>query len=136
MEGIRSEVGEDFVISVRISDDELEDSLGIKENQQILGILESTGVVDIVNCSRGSYCAAELPVGGMHYPTGYQLEKAVPILEGAKSVYRSVQGRFRTLEEADQAIRLGQTDLISMVRATLSDPNLIAKTMAGWQRQN
>ncbi len=129
--GIRAAVGEDFVISVRISDDELEDSLGIEENQQILRILESSGAVDIVNCSRGSYCKGEWTVGGMHYPTGYQLEKSVPILEGATSVYRSVQGRFRTLEEADQAIRLGQTDLVSMVRATIADPNLVAKTVAG-----
>ena len=128
--GIRSEVGDDFIISVRLSDDELEESLGIEENQQIIRILESSGAIDLLNCSRGSYCRGEYTVGAMNFPTGYQLEKSAPILEVA-TVPRLVAGRFRTLEEADQGIRLGQADLVSMVRATIADPNVVTKTMDG-----
>jgi hypothetical protein len=46
-------------------------------------------------------------------------------------VPRIVTGRFRTLEEAEQVLRDGVADLISMVRAQIADPDLVRKTRAG-----
>jgi NADPH-dependent 2,4-dienoyl-CoA reductase/sulfur reductase-like enzyme len=46
-------------------------------------------------------------------------------------VPRIVSGRIRTLEEAEQILREGTADLISMVRAQIADPELIRKTRDG-----
>ena len=69
-------------------------------------------------------------VGAMHEPSGYQLDHSVPIA-AATEVPTIVTGRFRTLEEAEQIIRLGQADCVSMVRATIADPDLVIKTKEG-----
>src|SRR5690606_40726347 len=42
-----------------------------------------------------------------------------------------ITGRCRTLEEADQAIRNGEADLIGMTRAHIADPDIVNKTKAG-----
>jgi thioredoxin reductase len=46
-------------------------------------------------------------------------------------VPRLVTGRFRTLEEAEQVLREGAADIVSMVRAHIADPFIVAKTRAG-----
>jgi NADPH-dependent 2,4-dienoyl-CoA reductase/sulfur reductase-like enzyme len=66
----------------------------------------------------------------MHEAAGYELETAVPVGAFA-DVPVIVTGRFRTLEEADQVIRLGQADLVGMTRATIADPDLVVKTRSG-----
>ena len=130
LEGIRREVGNDFLMSVRLSVDGLAASMGIEENKRVLETLERSRLIDFVNFSWGSYFLGSPTVGGMHYPTGYQLEVTAKM--GAKTkLPRLVAGRFRTLEEADQVIRLGQADMVSMVRATIADPNLVKKTIEG-----
>lgn len=92
--------------------------------------LESKGLIDFVDLSQGSYFTIPKIVGAMHEPSGYQLDHSVPIA-AATEVPTIVTGRFRTLEEAEQIIRLGQADCVSMVRATIADPDLVIKTKEG-----
>lgn len=40
-------------------------------------------------------------------------------------------GRYRTLEEAEQVLREGQADIVSLVRAQIADPDLVRKTREG-----
>ncbi len=93
----------------------------------MLRALEAEGLADFVNISLGSYHSFPKMIGGMHEPTGYELDSAAPVAAASK-VPSIVTGRFRTLEEADQVIRLGQADLVGMTRATIADPDLVNKT--------
>lgn len=97
---------------------------------EVVRRLEAAGLVDFVDLSLGDYDNPESTAGAMHYPTGYELSGVAPIAAAA-NVPRIVTGRFRTLEEADQVIRLGEADLVSMVRAQIADPDLVRKTTDG-----
>jgi thioredoxin reductase len=66
----------------------------------------------------------------MEVPAGYELPSSGKIAAAA-TVPRIVTGRFRTLEEAEQVLRDGVADLVSMVRAQIADPDLVRKTREG-----
>jgi NADPH-dependent glutamate synthase beta subunit-like oxidoreductase len=67
----------------------------------------------------------------MDRPAGYMLPSSGKITGAVTGIPRIVTGRFRTLEEAEQALRTGVCDLVSMVRAHIADPDIVRKTREG-----
>ena len=128
LQAVRDELGTDRPLSIRLSSDE--SVLSLDECQQALGHIEASRLIDMINISQGSYSDMHKMIATMALPTGYMLPAAETITKDS-SLVRLVTGRFRTLEEADQVIRLGQADLVSMVRATIADPELVNKSLAG-----
>ena len=126
----RAHASDGFAIGVRLAVDGVTHGVGVEENLAVLDALQAEALVDFVDVSMGSYHAFPKLIGGMHEPTGYELATSVPIAAEAR-VPSLVTGRFRTLEEVDQVIRLGQADLVGMTRATLADPELVHKTRRG-----
>ena len=126
----RRELGEHLLLSMRIGPDGLTQGMTQSENRKVLHAVEATGLIDFVNLSTGSYFDMPAMIGPMSEPTGYQLPSDEFITASTK-LPRLVTGRFRTLQEADQLVRLGQAEMVSMVRATIADPNLVRKTMEG-----
>jgi 2,4-dienoyl-CoA reductase-like NADH-dependent reductase (Old Yellow Enzyme family)/thioredoxin reductase len=131
MRAVRAEVAEPgFAVGIRIASDLTHGGIGIDENAAVVEALKREKLADFVNISLGNYHSFPKMIGGMHEPAGYELETATPV--GALAdVPVIVTGRFRTLEEADQVIRLGQADLVGMTRATIADPDLVVKTRTG-----
>ncbi|MDE0063452.1 MAG: FAD-dependent oxidoreductase [Gammaproteobacteria bacterium] len=127
---VREEVGAGFPVGVRVGPDMVEGGFGADECLTLVRTLESKGLIDFVDLSQGSYFTIPKIVGAMHEPSGYQLDHSVPIA-AVTDLPTIVTGRFRTLEEAEQIIRLGQADCVSMVRATIADPDLVNKTRQG-----
>jgi hypothetical protein len=78
----------------------------------------------------GSPYSIATMLGCMDQPAGYMLPSAEPIVSRA-DVPTMIAGRYRTLEEGDQAIREGLADMVSFVRPMIADPDLVAKTIAG-----
>jgi 2,4-dienoyl-CoA reductase-like NADH-dependent reductase (Old Yellow Enzyme family) len=126
---VRAEVGPDFPVGVRVGPDCVDGGVGVDDCITLVRALEAQGLIDFLSISQGSYFAVPKIIGAMHEPVGYQLEASIPIAAAA-TVPTIVTGRFRTLEEADQIIRLGQADCVGMVRATIADPALVAKSIA------
>jgi len=129
IEVIRKEVGNDFPICFRISADEkLPGSRSIEETMIIAEILEKHGV-DALNVSVGAY-GTPVVVAPMQYPQGW-------IVEYAEKIKRAVNIPVITVNRivdplmADQIIRLGRADIVAMGRASLADPDLPRKAMAG-----
>ena len=125
---VRGELGEERPLSIRLSADGT--TMTAEESQRILAALEAAGLIDVINISKGSYFDMHSMIGTMAAPTGYIVPTA-EIIGKETELPRLLTGRFRTLEEADQLIRLGQADLVSMVRATIADPELVNKSVAG-----
>lgn len=131
MRAVRAEAARPgFAVGVRLASDLTAGGIGVVENQAVVDALAAEGLADFVNISLGNYHSFPKMIGGMHEPSGYELETAVPVGERSP-VPVIVTGRFRTLEEADQVIRLGQADLVGMTRASIADPALVAKTRRG-----
>ena len=93
--------------------------------------LRAEKLTDFVNVSLGNYHSFPKMIGGMHEPVGYELETAEPVTRVTGNIPSIVTGRYRTMEEVDQAIRVGQADLVGMTRATIADPDLVNKTRSG-----
>lgn len=120
-----------FAAGVRLAPDATTGGVGPDGMAEIARWLTSQGLVDFVNVSIGSYHSFPRIIGGMHEPVGYELPTSLPVARAAEGVVRMVIGRFRTLEEADQILREGEVDMIGMTRATIADPDLVAKSLSG-----
>ncbi len=130
LRAVRKAVGPDYVMGLRISASQAAGSLGEEEVMAVTRAVLDEGLIDYFNASHGDYYRMDTMVGAMHAPLGYELPSSARLTSGVP-LPRIVSGLFRTLEEADQVLRDGVADLVSLVRAQIADPNLVAKTRAG-----
>ena len=127
---VRNRVGPDFPIVCRISADEyLEGGLRIEETKRIAQLLEKDGA-DAIHVS-----ACNAASGYLNQPPYYVEEGVfVHLAEAIKSVVRIpviAVGRIRNPVMADQIVREGKADLVSMGRALIADPFLPRKAAEG-----
>lgn len=130
MRAVRAAVGPDFPVGVRLSTSEVPGGVTQEDVSAVIRALEAEALIDFVDLSLGDYYRMASMNAAMDMPTGYELPSAAPA-GAVATVPRIVAGRFRTLEEADQVIRAGDADLVSMVRAQIADPDLVRKTREG-----
>lgn len=131
---IRASVSKDFALGIRLSPDMLEGGVGVEDNLAVARMAEAAGLVDFVSISSGAFQTMDKTIGGMHEPMGFEMPVTTPITSQV-TVPTMIVGRYRTLEEADQAIRAGEGDMVAMVRATIAEPDLVRKTLAGHPEQ-
>jgi len=128
---IRERVGPGFPVGVRLSGTEgVEGGIQPDEARRTAEILEEAGLIDFLNVSMGSYYAFSKFIGAMHEPLGYELATSRPVTK-AVSVPTIVTGRLMDLHDAEQVVRSGTADMVSMVRATIADPEIVAKSFRG-----
>ncbi|MDB5712399.1 MAG: NADH:flavin oxidoreductase/NADH oxidase [Sphingomonas bacterium] len=127
---VRDAVSPGFAVGVRLSDSADPRILAMSDVAIVAAQVEREGLIDYVNMSYGDYYALHRQVGGMDAPTGFQIPFTAPPVADSR-LPRLLNGRFRTLEEVEQVLRAGEADLISMVRAHIADPDIVAKSMAG-----
>jgi 2,4-dienoyl-CoA reductase-like NADH-dependent reductase (Old Yellow Enzyme family)/thioredoxin reductase len=131
---VRDAVSPGFVVGVRLSNSADSRILHMDEVSQVAHRLQDDGLIDYVNMSYGDYYALHYQVGGMDVPTGFQIPHTAPPVADFK-LPRLLNGRFRTLEEVEQVLRAGEADLVSLVRAHIADPDIVAKSAAGHPEQ-
>jgi 2,4-dienoyl-CoA reductase-like NADH-dependent reductase (Old Yellow Enzyme family) len=134
IEAVRRAVGPDFPVGIRLSDQHIEGGLTHEECAEIVRRLCAAKMIDFVNASMGSYHDPSSMLPTMETPVGAMLPSSGPIAAAA-DVPRMIAGRYRTLEEADQAIRAGVADMVGIVRAMIADADLVGKTLQGRAEQ-
>lgn len=127
---VRNAVSSNFVVGVRVGTDLAPGGIGLEDTIRITSMLEERKLIDYVNVSVGNYNRNDKMIGGMNEPAGYEMPTSIPVTHATK-LPTLVTGRFRTLEEIDQVIRAGDADMGGLVRATIADPMLVSKTIAG-----
>ncbi|HWN36540.1 MAG TPA: FAD-dependent oxidoreductase, partial [Pseudonocardia sp.] len=130
LRAIRDAVGPDYPLGVRVSPDGPPDQTTASDLVTLVGRLERDGLIDFVDVSLGSHYGRDLLMGGAHEPPGYQLPTSEKITRQT-ALPTIVAGRFGTLAQAEAVIASGAADLVSMVRATLAEPELVTKTVDG-----
>lgn len=130
---IRERVGPDFVIGVRLSFDEWLGEHGItpEASEEIVDELVSNGI-QLVNVSSGGYHSMQYAVAPIDAPEAYMqpfAQRATAAAAGRAKVM--FVGRITDLGKADSILATGDTDLVGMTRALLSDPFLVRKSLAG-----
>lgn len=131
LEAVRREVKGAIPVGVRISADEcIEGGMTVADSTRIAQTLEAAGLIDFLDVSLGSLMNYTKVIGGNDEPQGYQLPMSAPVARSVK-VPTIVVGRIKSLAHADQVIAAGQADMVAMVRATIADPDLVAKSARG-----
>jgi len=132
--GIRSAVGEERVVGLRISGAELDhDGLTAAEVLEACKALSADGVLDYYNVVAGS--SASL-AGAIHIvpPMAINTGYVAPFAAAVKAVVSKpviVAGRINQPQIAEQILASGQADLCAMTRAMICDPEMPSKAAAG-----
>ncbi len=128
---IREATGPDFIIGARLSGREgVPGGLEPQDCVEIALDLEATGLVDLFSISTAGYLDFDRLIGGMHEEHVYELPWSGPASR-ALTKPSFIVGRILTLEEADAIIARGDADMVSMIRATIADPDIVRKTQEG-----
>ena len=130
---VRKAVGKDFVISVRISsDDLLPGGLNVDNMVEIAQKLEATGKIDMIDTSEGAlrsgYCYS---IGTQYIPLGAFVPLVAKIRGGLQGIPILAAGKIKDPVQAEKILADGQADLVAMTRAHLVDPEATNKAMAG-----
>ncbi|KJS31229.1 MAG: hypothetical protein VR64_12335 [Desulfatitalea sp. BRH_c12] len=130
---VRAAVGEDFVISVRISSDDLmPGGLGVEEMSVIAQKLEATGKIDMLNTSEGSmFTTYAYAIGTSYIPLGAWVPFVSKIREELESIPIVASGRIKDHIQAEKILSEGHADMVAMTRAHIVDPEATNKAFAG-----
>lgn len=131
LEAIRQAVGPQFVIGIRLSvTDGVPGGIDIEESQELISDLEKQELVDFLDLSVGSIETYDQIIGSLDLSNGYQLPATTQVARGT-SLPTMVAGRINSLTQAERVIAAGDADMVSIVRATIADANLVAISLAG-----
>jgi len=134
LEEVRRVVGDDFIVGIRMTGDEiLDDGLSAEDCLEIAVYYTGTGMLDYVSVV-GSHVATDAALArmitGMGSPSGPYLELARNFKQ-AVSVPVFQASRIADLSTARHAISEGILDMVAMTRAHMADPHIVNKLMAG-----
>lgn len=128
MAAMRAAVSDDFAVGIRLGDEVLDGGLQIDEIVETLQLLKSDGSIDFVNLSLGAYHNPEVMIPALHQPSGFEMKWNSGVRQQV-GIATIVNGRFRSLDEANQVIADGDADLVGMTRAHIADPHVVRKTL-------
>ncbi|WFD08885.1 FAD-dependent oxidoreductase [Tepidibacter hydrothermalis] len=130
IDSVREKVGEDFLVSIRISADEFVDGgLTIEDSKVIARILENAGI-DVINVSFAVYKTLHYNVPPAAVPHAFAVDLAAEIKK-VVSIPVITVGRINDPFIAETVLLSDKADLVAMGRAGLADPELPNKAEEG-----
>jgi 2,4-dienoyl-CoA reductase-like NADH-dependent reductase (Old Yellow Enzyme family) len=131
LQAVRNSVRPGFPVGIRLSGNEhLPGGLDNEACIDIARAVAESGLADFIDLSAGVYQSMNKMVGPMNEPRGYELPDSVAVTRAVVTPC-IVTGRIMTLDEADEIVARGEAAMVSMVRATIADPNLVRRAVAG-----
>lgn len=134
MESIRRHVGDDFIVGIRMSGDELIDGgLTGEDCVELARLLVEEGGADYLSVMGGQ--AENLPSHAVVFPN--MSVPSAPFLHLASAIKASVDvpvfhaQKVSDLATASRAIEGGHVDMVAMTRAHIADPHIVKKLMEG-----
>jgi len=126
---IRSTVGRDYPLSVRLCGDELiRDGITIDEAVAAARILEADGQIDCINTSIGTATQTLYMIeASMRIPPNYALFIPSAIRKAVRLPVIGV-GRVKDPIQAERILAEGHADLVGIVRAQIADPEFARKS--------
>ncbi len=122
--------GSDFTFLFRVSADEfVGDGLKIEETEKIVSLLEKEGI-SAVHISGGCYSSAWMVIPPMFVKNGCYVPFSERIKKSVK-IPVIVAGRINSPLLAEEIIREGKADMVSIGRALIADPDIINKFRDG-----
>ena len=134
LEAVRSAVGPDLIVGIRmVADEDFEKGLSKEEGVEIARRLVAGGTIDFLNIIRGTIetdaaLTKVIPITGM---------RSAPHLDFAGEVRAATKfpvfhaARIADVATARHAIATGKLDMVGLTRPHIVDPHIVAKVMAG-----
>ena len=130
IEAIRERAGKEFPVGIRINgNDYIENGWELKDTLRLAPLLEQAGVV-YLHISGGVYGSTELTIPSMYTPQGCFVHLAEAV-EKVVNIPVITVGRIKDPEHANQILKEGKADMISMGRSFLADPQYPKKAREG-----
>jgi len=131
LNAVRSKVGDDFTLGIRMSGDEfIEGGLTLEHMKEVARLLEGTGQIDFFDVSGGNYAVPHFIVPPWYMPSGYLVHLAAGIKEEVNLPVCCV-GRINDPIFAEEVLARRQADLVGMCRALIADAELPQKAQEG-----
>ncbi|WP_227367680.1 dimethylglycine demethylation protein DgcA [Halomonas sp. M20] len=134
LKAVCAEVGDDFVVGMRICGDEFHpDGLTHEDMKQIAAYYDATGQVDFFGVI-GSGCDTHNSLANVIPNMSYPPEPFLHLAAGIKEVVSVPVIHAQNIKDPNQAQRIlegGYVDMVGMTRAHIADPHLIAKVKMG-----
>ena len=129
LQAVRDRVGTDYCVGIRLPNEEY--IPGGLEPDDIAAVARlAEPYVDYVSLHMGSYWRFHKLLAPMDEPLGNEMASNARITPSLTKP-TMVVGRIMTLDDAERIVAEGQADMVSMVRALIADPELVAKTQRG-----
>lgn len=130
---IRTEVGREMAVGVRLDVDELlPGGITLEQGQEIARILEGTGQVDYLSADAVlEPHQGHLLTAPMYAPLGFMVHAAAAVREVVERIPVMAAGRIVDPVHAEQILADGHADLVIMTRAQIADPELCTKAREG-----
>ncbi|MFH2063700.1 MAG: FAD-dependent oxidoreductase [Pseudomonadota bacterium] len=127
---IRAKTGADFPIGIRINgNDYIENGWDLPSAVRLAPKLEQAGVA-YIHVSGGVYGSTELTIPSMYTPQGCFVHLAEEVKKHVGIPVVTV-GRIKDPNHADDIIRQGKADIVSLGRSLLADPQYPDKARQG-----
>lgn len=122
---VRAAVGNDIAVGVRLpNEDYVPGGLTAVDNAQIAQLVDP--LVDYISLHMGSYWRFHRLIAPSDEPLGVEMPANRIITQGLTKP-RIVVGRIMTLDHASAIVASGESEMVSMVRALIADPELVNK---------
>jgi len=133
-EAIRENVGDNFLVGMRMSIYEDRGGLSSEDALAIAQLMEREGAIDFLNCISGrmdtELSLAEKNMPGMTEPLAPFLPQVAAIKQGLSlPVFHGA--RIADVATARHAIKEGILDMVAMTRAHIADPQIVNKILRG-----
>jgi len=138
---VRSSIGNEKLLALRLSCDELAPWAGITPEQAPglaaeIACEPQLGPIDLLTVVRGSIYSVSATRPGGHTPPGFNLELTRAVREQVRAATQdrvavAAQGSIVDVDQAEWALTDGVADAVEMTRAQISDADLVAKLRAG-----
>ncbi|WP_319825951.1 NADH:flavin oxidoreductase [Thalassovita sp.] len=132
--GIRKRVGNEFIVGVRYTADEMQDrGITPEEGIEISKRLKDSGMVDFLNVVRGRIhtdpaMTDMIPVQGMKNAPHLDFAGAVRAATGMPTFHAA---KIPDVATARHAVASGLLDMVGMTRAHMADPHVVRKIVEG-----
>jgi NADPH-dependent 2,4-dienoyl-CoA reductase/sulfur reductase-like enzyme len=134
LERVRTAVGDDFIVGVRLSAGENADGGITHDDAVAIGQrLAASGLIDFISLVAGA-ATTDVELSRQIQPLGSPLGGYLPMVGAFKEkvdLPLMHAGRITDLPTARHALREGFVDLVGMVRAHMADPHIVRKLEAG-----
>ena len=134
MEEIRKQVGNEYIVGIRmVFDEDLPDGLRLEEGLKIGEMLVNTGALDFINVIKGHVDTQE----GLSHIIPNMGTVAAPQLEFTGAIKREFDlpvfhaARINEVATARHALRENLLDMVGMTRAHMADPHIVKKIASG-----